>query len=64
LIFFVNPDEEGLFLVVEDTSAVGPVAVQACNFQETIAFPKNKLVNLLVIFLPKAIGVFTYLKRK
>ena len=40
LIFFVNPDKEGLFFVVEDTSAVWPVAVQASNFQETISFPK------------------------
>ncbi len=29
LVFLVNPHEEGLFLVVIDTSVLGPVPVQA-----------------------------------
>ena len=41
LIFFVNPDEESLFFVVENTSAVGPVAIKASNFEETVSLPKN-----------------------
>lgn len=40
LIFFVNPDKEGLFFVVENTSAVWPVAVEASNFEETVSLPK------------------------
>ena len=27
LVLFVNPDEEGLFIVMEDTSAIRPVTV-------------------------------------
>jgi hypothetical protein len=41
LILFVNPDEEGLFLVVEDTTAVGPVAVEVAGFEESVSFPKK-----------------------
>ena len=41
LIFFVDPDEESLFFVVENTSAVGPVAIEASNFEETVSLPKN-----------------------
>lgn len=40
LIFFVHPDEESLFFVVENTSAVGPVAIEASNFEETVSLPK------------------------
>ncbi len=39
LILLINPDEEGLLLVVEDTSAVGPVAVKTSDFEETVSFP-------------------------
>lgn len=41
LIFFVDPDEESLFFVVENTSAVGPVTIEASNFEETVSLPKN-----------------------
>ncbi len=41
LILFVNPDKESLFLVVENTSAVWPVAVEASDFEETVSLPKN-----------------------
>jgi len=41
LIFFVNPDEESLFFVVENTSAVGPVSIEASYFEETVSLPKN-----------------------
>jgi len=40
LILFVNPDKEGLFFVVENTSAVGPVTIEASNFEETVSLPK------------------------
>lgn len=38
LILFINPDKESLFFVVEDTSAIRPVAIQTSNFEETISF--------------------------
>ena len=31
LVFFVNPHEEGLVVVVEDTSAFGPFAVKTAS---------------------------------
>ena len=40
LIFFVDPDEEGLVVVVEDTSASWPVTVEAASLKETISLPK------------------------
>ena len=42
LVLFVNPDEESLGIVVEDTSALGPVAVKAASFEETVTLPKIK----------------------
>lgn len=41
LILFVNPDEESLVLVVEDTTTVGPVTVKTASLEETITLPKN-----------------------
>ena len=43
LIFFVNPHEEGLVVVVENTSVLGPVTVESAGLEETIAVPKNKI---------------------
>jgi hypothetical protein len=39
LILFVHPHEEGLLIVVEDTSAFGPFSVQTAGFQESISLP-------------------------
>jgi hypothetical protein len=41
LILFVNPDEEGLFLVVEDTATVWPVTVKTDGLEETISLPEK-----------------------
>ena len=41
LIFFVDPDEESLGIVVEDTSALWPVAVETAGLEETITLPEN-----------------------
>jgi hypothetical protein len=41
LILFVNPDEESLLLVVEDTTTVGPVTVETASLEETITLPKK-----------------------
>lgn len=40
LVLFIDPDEESLLLVVEDTSAVRPVVVEANSLKETISLPK------------------------
>ena len=39
LILFVDPDEEGLVVVVEDTTTLGPVAVETASLEETISLP-------------------------
>ena len=39
LILFVDPDEEGLGIVVEDTSASWPVTVKATSLKETVTLP-------------------------
>ena len=51
LILLINPDEEGLGVIVEDTSALGPVAVETAGIKETIALPRikrAKSVKLLI----------------
>jgi len=40
LIFLINPYEEGLVFVVEDTTAGGPVAVKTNSFEETVTLSK------------------------
>jgi hypothetical protein len=54
LIFLVDPDEESLILVVEDTSAVGPVSIQTYSLKESVSFLEeevvvNELLSLLLI---------------
>ena len=51
LILLINPDEEGLGVVVEDTSALGPVAVETAGIKEAISLPRikgAKSVRLLI----------------
>ena len=43
LILFVDPDEEGLGVVVEDTSARWPVTVETAGIEETVTLPENKI---------------------
>ena len=45
LIFFVDPHEEGLIVVVEDASALGPVAVAVTGFEESITLFKEEMVG-------------------
>ena len=42
LILLIDPDEESLGIVVEDTSALWPVAVETTSLKETISFPARK----------------------
>jgi len=41
LVLFVDPDEESLGVVMEDTSASWPVTVKAAGLKETISLPNN-----------------------
>jgi len=53
LILFVDPHEEGLRIVVEDTSSLRPVSVEATGFKETVTLLKEEMVvnELLAVFL-------------
>ena len=53
LIFFINPDEESLFFVMENTSASWPVSVETTGFQESISFLEKEVVGdqLSLLFL-------------
>ena len=42
LVFFVDPNEEGLVVVVEDASALRPVSVQPAGLKEAVALPRSK----------------------
>ena len=41
LILLVDPDEEGLSVVVEDTTTGRPVTVQVASLEESITLPKD-----------------------
>jgi hypothetical protein len=44
LVLLIDPDEESLVVVVEDTTAGGPVAVEAASLEETVTLPKKILL--------------------
>jgi len=52
LILFIYPDQEGLIIVVEDTSSRWPVSVQVTGFQESISFLEKEMIGnkLVLIF--------------
>ena len=45
LILFVNPDEEGLLIVVEDSSAGWPVTVETASCEVLVTLPELKRVK-------------------
>jgi len=45
LVLFVHPDEEGLLVVVEDASTLGPVAVETACLQEAITLLEQEVVG-------------------
>ena len=49
LVLLVNPDEEGLGIVVEDASARGPVSVKVASLEESVAFPLKELEKMSLI---------------
>jgi len=56
-IFFVDPDEEGFGLIVENTATLGPVAVKSASFEEAITLLEEEVVSnkLLLVCLRHAI---------
>jgi hypothetical protein len=52
LILFVNPDQESLFLVVEDSSASWPVSVESTRLQESVSLFEQEVIGdqLFLIF--------------
>jgi hypothetical protein len=50
LILFVNPDEEGLGIIVEDTSAFGPFTVETASLQESVSLP---IFNINILYLKR-----------
>ena len=44
LILLVNPNEESLVVVMEDTSAGRPVSVEVTGLKETITFLEEEMV--------------------
>ena len=41
LILLVDPDEESLGIVVEDTTTRGPITVEITSLEEPVSFPKK-----------------------
>ena len=44
LILFVDPDKEGLFFVMEDTSSIGPVSVETNCLKEPISLLEQEVI--------------------
>lgn len=44
LILLIDPHQESLLIIVEDTSAVRPVSIKATGLQESIALLKKEVV--------------------
>jgi len=50
LIFFINPNQEVLLVVMEDTSAIWPVSVETASIEESITFLEEIVIsNKLVL---------------
>ena len=50
LVLLVNPHQEGLVVVVEDTSALGPFTVKAASLQESVSLP---ILNINIYIFKK-----------
>ena len=52
LVFLVDPDEEGLLVVVEDASAFWPVSVEVAGIEEAVTlFEEEMIVDKLLLLL-------------
>jgi len=49
LVFFIDPDEESLLIVMEDASALWPFSVEITSLQESVSlFKEEVIVNELL----------------
>ena len=60
LILLINPHKESLVIVVEDTSALGPLAVKTASLQESISLP---ILNIIYIFEQRKKAINEYVER-
>ena len=44
LVFFVDPDQEGLVVIVEDATTFRPFTVKPCGLKESITFFEQEVV--------------------
>merc|ERR1719431_1906913 len=44
LILFINPDKEGLLVIVEDTTTLGPISLHTSNSQVSVSRHKEEVV--------------------
>jgi hypothetical protein len=53
LILFIDPGEESLIIVVEDTSVIRPVSVYTACLEESVSFFEQKVIcdQLILVFL-------------
>ena len=57
LILLINPHKESLVIVVEDTSAFGPLAVKTASLQESISLP---ILNINILYAIKKLILYIY----
>lgn len=57
LIFFIHPDEEGLGVVVEDTTATGPVALQATGCKILVVILEEEVILLQLLLFSSIHGL-------
>jgi hypothetical protein len=48
LILLIDPDEESLGIIVEDTSAFGPFTVETTSLQESVSLP---ILNINILYI-------------
>jgi hypothetical protein len=51
LIFFINPNEEGLLVVMEDTSSFRPVPVESTSLKESVTLFKEEVISNQLLLL-------------
>jgi hypothetical protein len=44
LILLVDPDKEGLIVIVVDSSCIRPVSIKASSFKESVSFLEEEVV--------------------
>ena len=45
LILFIDPNKESLIVIVEDSSALWPVSIQAASIKESVSFLEEEMIS-------------------